>query len=58
MKTLVGTFNQERALVGAFSIIVKTDCEIDGSLYTALLTTTPHTTAAWGDLIDQQLYWG
>ena len=25
VKTLVGTFNQEKALVGAFSVIVKTD---------------------------------
>ena len=32
MKVLVGTFNQERALVGAFSVIVKTDCETDGSV--------------------------
>ena len=26
VKALVGTFNQEKALVGAFSVIVKTDC--------------------------------
>ena len=31
MKVLVGTFNQEKTLVGAFSMIVKTDCETDGS---------------------------
>ena len=31
MKALVGAFNQEKALVGAFSVIVKTDCETDGS---------------------------
>ena len=31
MKAVVATFNQERALVGAFSLIVKTDCETDGS---------------------------
>ena len=31
MKALVGPFNQEKALVGAFSVIVKTDCETDGS---------------------------
>ena len=35
MKALVGTFNQEKALVGAFSVIVKTDCENDES-FTAL----------------------
>ena len=27
MIALVGTFNQEKALEGAFSVIVKTDCE-------------------------------
>ena len=31
VKALVDAFNQEKALVGAFSVIVKTDCEIDGS---------------------------
>ena len=31
MKALVGAFNQEKALVGAFSAIVKTDFETDGS---------------------------
>ena len=30
---LVGAFNQEKALVGAFSVIVKTDCETDGALH-------------------------
>ena len=37
MKALVGAFNQEKALVGAFSVIVKTDCETDGALH----STTP-----------------
>ena len=32
-KALVGAFNQEKALVGAFSIIVKTDFETDGALH-------------------------
>ena len=32
MEALVGTFNQKSALVGAFSVIVKTDCVTDGSL--------------------------
>ena len=32
VKALVGAFNQEKAIVGAFSVIVKTDCEsADGS---------------------------
>ena len=35
MKALVGAFNQEKekALVGAFSVIVKTSCGTDGSFY-------------------------
>ena len=33
MKALVGAFNQKKALVGAFSVIVKTDCGTDGSFY-------------------------
>ena len=49
MKALVGTFNQEKTLVRALSVIVKTNSETDGS-YTALLLTdhteqqpSPHT---------------
>ena len=37
MKALVGTFNQEKALVGAFSVIVKTGCATDGSFYSTNL---------------------
>ena len=37
MKALVGAFNQEQALVGAFSVIVKTNCGTDGALH----STTP-----------------
>ena len=33
MKALVGAFNQEKALVGAFSVIVKTSCGTDGALH-------------------------
>ena len=33
VKALVGAFNQEKALVGAVSVIVKTDCGTDGSFY-------------------------
>ena len=36
VKALVGAFNQKEALVGAFSVIVKTNCETDGS-FTALV---------------------
>ena len=40
VKALVAAFNQEKALVGAFSVIVKTDCETDGS--SAALVQAPH----------------
>ena len=33
MKVLLGAFNQEKALVGAFSVIVKTGCGTDGALH-------------------------
>ena len=33
MKALVGVFNQEKVLVGAYSEIVKSDCEFDGALH-------------------------
>ena len=33
MKALVGAFNQKKALVGAFSVIVKTGCGTDGALH-------------------------
>ena len=33
MKALVGAFNQEKALVKASSVIVRTECETDGSLH-------------------------
>ena len=33
MKALVGALNKEKALVGAFSVIVKTGCGTDGSVY-------------------------
>ena len=33
VKALVGAFNQEKVLVGAFSVIVKTDCDPEGSFY-------------------------
>ena len=36
MKAVVAAFNQEKALVGAFSVIVKTDCETDGSLHSTI----------------------
>ena len=33
MKALEGVFNQEKALVGAFPVIVKTGCGTDGALH-------------------------
>ena len=37
MKVLVAAFNQEKALVGAFSVIVKTDCGTDWSFYSTTI---------------------
>ena len=42
MKALVSAFNQEKALVGAFSVIVKNSCGTDGALHSTniyLITT-------------------
>ena len=36
VKALVGAFNQEKALVGAFSVIVKTGCGTDGALHSTM----------------------
>ena len=33
MKAVIATFNQEKALVGALSVIVKTGCGTDGALH-------------------------
>ena len=33
MKAIAGAFNQKKALVGAFSVIVKTGCGTDGTLH-------------------------
>ena len=40
MKALVGAFNQEKALVGAFSVIVKTGCGTDGSICGTIVHTS------------------
>ena len=37
VKALVGAFNQEKALVGAFSVILKTGCGTDGALHSTNL---------------------
>ena len=39
MKVLVGAFNQEKTLVGAFSVIVKTGCGTDGALHSTSVET-------------------
>ena len=43
MKALVGAFNQEKALVGAFSVIVivKTDCETEDASSASSVHTGP-----------------
>ena len=47
---LVGTFNQEKALVGAFSVTVKTGCGTDGSFYSTTLVRHKH-----GQIIQHSL---
>ena len=42
MKALVGAFNLEKALVGAFSVIKKTSCGTDGSFYSTNPVSTQH----------------
>ena len=37
MKAVVIAFNQEKALVGTFSVIVKTGCGTDGALHSTNL---------------------
>ena len=36
-----GAFNQEKALVGAFSVIVKTGCGTDGALHSTIIYWAP-----------------
>ena len=56
MKALVGAFNQEKALVGAFSVIVKTYCETDGSFYSTSVDQSQLTlTVDQGDHIPSTL---
>ena len=47
VKALVGTFNQEEVLVWAFSMIVKTDCETDGSFAALVETLFPARRQSW-----------
>ena len=51
VKTVVAAFNQEKALVGAFSVIVKTKCKTDGALHSTIgdiiLQNTKIFTATW-----------
>ena len=49
MKALVGTFNQEKALVGAFSVIVQPVVEPMDS-FTALAETRGHLANLYGHL--------
>ena len=53
VKALVGAFNQEKALVGAFSVIVKTSCGTDGSIFG---TSNQFTRARHTNLVTQLLW--
>merc|ERR1712079_758813 len=50
VKTLVGAFNQEKALVGAFSVIVKTGCGTDGSFYSTTAAGSQRLPSNHGDI--------
>ena len=51
MKALVGALNQEKALVGAFSVIVKTGCGTDRALHsTKLIPQQNSQGGVWPDL--------
>ena len=50
MKALVGAFNQEKALVGAFSVIVKTGCGTDGSFYSTTAAGSQRLPSNHGDI--------
>ena len=43
MKELVGALTQEKVLVGAFSVVVKTGCGTDGALH----STSPGPADGW-----------
>ena len=47
VKALVGAFNEEKALVGAFSVIVKTRCGTDGALHSTSCDSTLHLITGW-----------
>ena len=51
MKAVVAAFNQEKALVGAFSMIVKTDCETDGLFY----STSPLSSVLLAQNVDENI---
>ena len=44
---MVVAFNQEKALVGPFSVIMKTDCEIDGSSAALVSNHRPGVIIGW-----------
>ena len=51
MKALVGAFNQEKARVGAFSVIVKTGCGTDGSIFGTKLVLSHSSCARSADML-------
>ena len=57
MKVLVGVFNQEKALVEASSVIVKTDCETDGARHSTTdnFSYLMKTAAGWRRLLGPGL---
>ena len=58
MKALVGAFNQEKALVGAFSVLVKTGWGTDGSICGTSLIAAHVVTCAHAQVIESSLKFG
>ena len=49
VKALVGAFNQEKVLVRAFSMVVKTGCGTDGSIYSTSYDVMMQLPVPWSD---------
>ena len=56
MKALVGAFNQEKALVEAFSVIVKTDCGTDEALHSTTYRRANTSINLTGAVADSDLF--
>ena len=56
MKAVVAAFNKEKALVGAFSVIVKTDFGTDGALHSTTYRRANTSINLTGAVADSDLF--